>query len=259
LIAWKTGTSHGFRDAWALGLNGNVLVLVWVGNADGEGRAEMTGIKAAAPLMHSIMRLSENDPKWLDKLKPFMYKENICTVSGMLANQHCPMEKMEVTSNAQKTGLCPYHKAIVVDQTEQHRVTSDCATLSKTITKTALVLPPIQGHYYAMENSNYQGLPPMHPDCIDRTRAIGIMYPTSSSKVFIPKEIDGQKGRVVLQATHQVHGATLYWHLNESFIGQTVEDHQLAVWLPAGKHLLTVMDGEGNKLSRSFDVISDDH
>jgi penicillin-binding protein 1C len=259
LIAWKTGTSHGFRDAWALGINGDVLVLVWVGNADGEGRAEMTGIKAAAPLMHSILRLSDNDPKWLDKLKPFMRKEMLCSVSGMLANQHCPKVETEVTTNAQKSGLCNYHQSIILDEKGLYRVTSDCYPLSLASVQAAFVLPPIQGHYYAMENSNYHGLPPVHPDCEDRSRAIGIMYPTSNSKVFIPKEIDGKKGRVVLQATHQVQGAELYWHLNDLYLGQTKDDHQLAVWLPAGNHVLSVMDKEGNKLTRTFEVISDDH
>ena len=71
------------------------------------------------------------------------------------------------------------------------------------------------------------------------------------------KEIDGQKGRVVLQATHQVQGAELYWHINESYVGQTQDDHQMTIWLPAGNHLLTVMDKEGNKLTRAFEVISE--
>ena len=257
LIAWKTGTSHGFRDAWALGLNGNVLVLVWVGNADGEGRAEMTGIKAAAPLMHSIMRLSENDPKWLENLKPFMAKEILCETSGRLANQYCPKVETEVTTNAQRSGVCTYHQSIILDSKNEFRVTSDCYSLAKTNTVSVFVLPPIQGHYYGLENSNYRGLPPLHPDCADKSQVIGIIYPTFKSKVFIPKEIDGQKGRVVLQATHQVQGAELYWHINEEYIGQTKEDHQMAIWLPAGNHILTVMDKEGNKLSRSFDVVNE--
>ena len=219
----------------------------------------MTGIKAAAPLMHGILRLSDNDPKWLDNLKPFMTKEILCATSGFLANQYCPQLETEVTADAQKTGFCTYHQSIILDENSQYRVSSDCYSLTKTTTHTVFVLPPIQGHYYAKENSNYTGLPPVHPDCVDRSRAIGIMYPTAKSKVFIPKEIDGKKGRVVLQATHQVQGAELYWHLNESFIGQTKEDHQLAVWLPTGNHVLTVMDREGNKLTRTFEVISDDH
>ena len=44
-IAWKTGTSFGNRDAWAIGVSTNYVVGVWVGNADGEGRPGITGCK----------------------------------------------------------------------------------------------------------------------------------------------------------------------------------------------------------------------
>ena len=50
-IAWKTGTSFGFRDAWAVGTTKDVVVGVWVGNADGEGRPGLVGPQAAAPII----------------------------------------------------------------------------------------------------------------------------------------------------------------------------------------------------------------
>src|SRR5690606_2357256 len=53
-IAWKTGTSYGFKDAWAIGLNSKYVVGVWIGNADGEGRPELVGVKAAAPLLFDV-------------------------------------------------------------------------------------------------------------------------------------------------------------------------------------------------------------
>ena len=56
-IAWKTGTSYGFKDAWSIGVNQNYAVGVWVGNADGNGRPELVGVNAAAPLMFSVFDL----------------------------------------------------------------------------------------------------------------------------------------------------------------------------------------------------------
>jgi penicillin-binding protein 1C len=257
LIAWKTGTSHGFRDAWAVGLNSNVLVIVWVGNADGEGRADLTGIKAAAPLMHRILRLSPNDPNWLKKLKPFFSKEKVCTVSGMLANTHCPAEEMEVTQHASRSGLCPYHKTFVLDKSGTYRVSGDCYALHQAVQETVFVLPPVQGYYYQQEVPDYRGIPPLHPDCTDGLNPIGIIYPNFNSKVFIPKEMDGSTGRAIFKATHQVPGVELFWHVDEIYLGKTTDDHQQAVWLPAGSHMLTVMDAEGHKLSRPFEVIGE--
>ncbi|MDH5179068.1 MAG: penicillin-binding protein 1C, partial [Gammaproteobacteria bacterium] len=53
-IAWKTGTSYGLRDAWAIGTTKRYTIGVWVGNATGEGRPGLTGVSAAAPLMFDI-------------------------------------------------------------------------------------------------------------------------------------------------------------------------------------------------------------
>jgi penicillin-binding protein 1C len=53
-IAWKTGTSFGYRDGWAVGVTPAYAVGVWVGNADGEGRPGLTGTEAASPLMFDI-------------------------------------------------------------------------------------------------------------------------------------------------------------------------------------------------------------
>jgi len=256
LIAWKTGTSHGFRDAWSVGINGEVLVLVWVGNADGEGRADMTGIQAAAPLMHSIMRLRPNDPDWLKKLKPFMQKESICSVSGMIGNGLCPTEELEVTAHASRSGLCTYHREFILDKTKTYRVNADCYSLFDSKKETFFVLPAVQGYYYSREVPDYKGLPPQHPKCAGDINPIGLIYPNQNSKVYIPIELDESRGQTVFKATHLVLDAELYWHVDDTYHGKTTDDHQLSLWLPPGKHLLTVMDREGNKVSRTFEVVS---
>ncbi len=257
LISWKTGTSYGDRDAWAFGLNGEILVAVWIGNADGEGRADLTGIKAAAPLMHSIMRLSGSNPNWLAELKPQMSSRDICQISGLLANDYCPTIKEEVPGNAEKSGLCSYHMNFTMDASGTYRVNSSCYSLAESINQTYFVLPPAQGHYYRQINPEYKGLPSSFSACNEEVNPIGIIYPNARSKVFIPKEITGDKGRVVLQASHQNSKTIIYWHVNEVYFGMTVDDHQIEVWLPPGKHVLSLIDEDGNKSSRRFEVIGE--
>jgi len=53
-LSWKTGTSYGLRDGWAIGVTPQHTVAVWVGNASGEGRAGLTGATMAAPLLFDI-------------------------------------------------------------------------------------------------------------------------------------------------------------------------------------------------------------
>jgi penicillin-binding protein 1C len=62
-ISYKTGTSYGYRDAWALGFDSNFVVGVWVGRADGTAVAELTGRKAAAPLLFNVFAALKSMPK----------------------------------------------------------------------------------------------------------------------------------------------------------------------------------------------------
>ena len=256
-IAWKTGTSFGFRDAWAIGLNGTVLVAVWIGNADGEGRAGLTGISAAAPILLEIMRLSDHDPKWLEELRPLMERKKVCIVSGFLANAFCPSQSMEVPKNAEKSGICSYHKRIHVDKSETYSVNSSCYPLTSSVEKTAFVLPPSIGFYYRQQHLTYQGLPPLYPSCADDTsNPIDIIYPNQGSKVFIPIELSGEKGRVILEASHADQNATLFWNIGGNFYGETTKTHRLEVYLQTGRHQLKVVDKNGNERLRTFEVIS---
>ena len=258
LISWKTGTSFGFRDAWAIGLNGTVLTAVWVGNADGEGRAGLTGINAAATPFLEIMRLSDHDRDWLNKLKPLMDQKTICIQSGMLANKFCPAELMEVPRNAENSGICTYHKEFWMDQTSSHQVNNSCYSLTKAKKESHFVLPATMGYYYSKTHPDYTGVPPLHPDCLGGgNNPIQITYPNHKSKVFIPITLDGEKGRMVLEASHQDKQATLFWSIGNQFYGKTQNDHQLEVYLPKGNHVLRVTDNNGNERIRTFEVISD--
>ncbi len=57
-IAYKTGTSYGYRDAWALGYDGKYVIGVWVGRADNGSVPGITGIKTAAPLLFTAFQRS---------------------------------------------------------------------------------------------------------------------------------------------------------------------------------------------------------
>lgn len=59
-IAYKTGTSYGYRDAWAAGFDGRTTIVVWVGRPDSSATPGLTGRGAAAPLLFdAFQRLAE--------------------------------------------------------------------------------------------------------------------------------------------------------------------------------------------------------
>lgn len=258
-IAWKTGTSFGFRDAWAVGLNGEILVGVWVGNADGEGRAGLVGSSSAGPILTELMRLSDYEPSWLENLQPFAHAVETCAISGMLAAPDCPVRKITMVGiQGEKSGLCPYHQKKWVDEAGQYLVNRSCYDMEKAHDQVFFILPPKEGYYYQKNHSDYVGVPSLFPGCaVAQDHVLTINYPEENARIFIPREIQGDKSEVILEASHQNAGVELFWHLNETYLGSTVGEHKQSLTLPKGRYTVTIMDSEGNSYSRNFEVLSE--
>ena len=83
-----------------------------------------------------------------------------------------------------------------------------------------------------------------------------LVYPKPGAEIFIPRELDGSKGSSIFELAHRKPTAVVYWHINGSFIGATVQKHQMAIQPTKGNHVLTVVDDEGEVLERPFKVLS---
>ena len=257
-IAWKTGTSFGFRDAWAVGLTPNYVVCVWVGNADGEGRPGLVGIEAAAPVLFDIFRLLPNG-KWFETPKSKLKKIKICKQSGYKASEYCTDISDELVPVAgEKTVVCPFHKRIHLDRTENYRVTDQCETVANMQHKNWFILPPAMEYYYKIKNSDYKELPQFMTGCDGNsaTNVMELIYPKNGATVYIPLELDGTRGKIVLNAAHRNQQSKIYWHIDGEFIATTTNYHQLAVSPAPGKHTLTLVDENGERLVQVFTVLN---
>jgi penicillin-binding protein 1C len=259
-LAWKTGTSFGFRDAWAIGVTPQYVVCVWAGNADGEGRPGLTGIDMAAPVMFDIFKQLPAG-RWFATPKNYLKKILTCKQSGYKASEFCP-DKVEQLSSplGEKTVICPYHKIVHLDKSERFQVTDNCAPVSSMIHKSWFILPPTMEYYYKIKNSDYKTLPAFMDGCIgaENNQVMEMIYPKDKARVYIPLEFDGQRGRIVLTATHISRQAKVYWHLDNTFIGTTKNSHQLAVSPSAGRHVITLVDDKGERLTQDFTVLDKD-
>lgn len=256
-IAWKTGTSFGFRDAWAVGLTPNYVVCVWVGNADGEGRPGLVGIEAAAPVLFDIFRLLPNG-KWFETPTTKLKKLKICKKSGYKAAEYCTdvVEEL-VPVSGEKTAICPFHKLVHLDRTSTFRVTDQCESIPYMQHKSWFILPPAMEYYYKIKNSDYKSLPPFKAGCelSGGNSVMEIIYPKNNAIVYIPLEQDGSRGKIVLNAAHRNPGAKIYWHIDNEYISTTTNFHQLAISPPPGKHTLTLVDENGERLVQVFTVL----
>ena len=254
-VAWKTGTSFGFRDAWAIGTTKDYVVGVWVGNADGEGRPGLVGVQAAAPILFDVFDKLPNS-EWFEKPFDEMTEIEICNRSGYRATEICEEKKTEFIQNAGlKTAPCPYHITVNVDFLEKNQINTSCESLENIKQKSWFVLPPLMEYYYKDKNPFYKSLPKFRNDCLGEVKnAMKFIYPTEKTTIFLPKNFDGKKNELILKVAHSNKEAVLFWYIDNTFLGTTNELHQFAVNLKKGNYTISVTDNFGLEIYEQITI-----
>ena len=254
-IAWKTGTSYGGRDAWAIGFTPRYVVGVWVGNASGEGRPGLTGVGNAAPILFDLFSLLEGSA-WFDKPYDELTRIPVCRLSGHKASPYCPeTDTTDVPLAGLNTGICPYHRLVHLSADGRYRVNTSCEPASRIRSVPWFILPPAQEYYYKRYHIDYRPLPPVKPGCEDSfQQSIDLIYPEHQAVLFLPKGFTGEQEQFVFQAAHARPDAVIYWHIDDRFIRETRGEHQMACRVGRGKHLLTLVDDYGEQRKIWFEV-----
>ena len=256
-IAWKTGTSFGNRDAWAIGTNSRYVVGVWVGNANGEGRPELTGVTNAAPILFDIFNVLPRK-NWFQPPLNDLETVEVCKQSGYLAQEDCPKVKQLITKIGKKTAICPYHKWVHLDKSEQFRVNSDCESVENIVNKKWFILPPVMEWYYKSQHIDYKTLPPYRSDCQQYQQAsMDFIYPKPNSKIYLAKDFYGKIQPVVLKIAHSNRESKLFWSLDNQFLGETQTFHEMPIKPETGIHYITVTDEFGNEIKRKIEIINE--
>lgn len=254
-IAWKTGTSFGFRDAWAIGTTKDYVVGVWVGNADGEGRPGLVGVQTAAPILFDVFDILPKS-EWFSKPYDEMQEVDLCAESGYRASPNCPNKTPTFIQRAGlKTSPCPFHVLVHLDQNEHYQVNSSCEDLSTMVHKSWFVLPPLMEYYYKAQNPFYKALPPFRDDCLG-VSGVGMdfIYPKDRNSIFLPKDFDGHTNDLILKVAHSKPETLIFWYLDEVYLGSTKDIHEFAMRPKPGKHVVTVVDAFGNESKRWIEI-----
>ncbi len=261
-VAWKTGTSFGFRDAWAIGVTPDYVVGIWCGNADGEGRPELLGIRAAAPVLFDVFNLLTTKQLWFHKPLSEMASASLCRQSGYLASDICDViDTVLIPTSGSRFSVCPYHKIVHLDKTGKWRVNSDCENPSNMQHLTWFVLPPTMEWYYKSHSSTYKVLPPFRSDCLptlqmSKNASMQIIYPHDFTKIYVPTELDGTLGSAIFEVAHRNASISIFWHLDQQYIGATKIYHRMALRPSKGKHTITLVDENGETLSQDFEILN---
>ncbi|MDR2621337.1 MAG: penicillin-binding protein 1C [Dysgonamonadaceae bacterium] len=255
-IAWKTGTSYGFRDAWAIGITPKYVVGVWVGNASGEGRPNLTGARTAGPVMFDVFELLPTS-KWFEYPMGQFVEAEICHQSGHLKSRFCEdIDTVLICPNGLHSDPCPFHTIVNLTADEQFRIYETCAEAGASIRKSWFILPPAWAWYYKQHHPEYKSLPPLKPDCGESNyQPMQFIYPQGNVKVNLPKQLDGTIGEITFELAHNNPQAVIFWHIDNEYIASTTDFHKLSVRLLPGVHSVTVVDNEGNTLSCRIEAV----
>jgi penicillin-binding protein 1C len=256
-IAWKTGTSHGFRDAWAIGVDNKYVVGVWVGNAHGEGRPGIVGIEAAAPIMFEIFN-GLPAQNWLSSPDKWLAQTDVCIQSGMLATKYCNSHTIKIPTSATQMKTCNYHQPVFLHKHTQKRAHADCIPSDSLEFVSWFVLPPIIANYYKKYNPIYISIPEWHTGCSSNNQfelPMQWIYPKPGMTITIPARQIEMEGQTVFKVAYNSPMAKLFWFMNEDHIGTTVEFHELAIRPEPGRHRFTCVNEAGQEIGQMVEII----
>lgn len=246
-IAWKTGTSFGNKDAWAIGVTPEFVVAVWVGNATGEGRPTLTGASYAAPVMFEIFN-SLPSTSWFSKPYDDLEELIVCETSGFLAKEECPKKSVLTTITTNDHTICPYHKIVHLDKNEQFQVNTSCESSNNIVSKSWFILPPVMEWYYKNNHIDYRNLPPFREDCseLSSSKRLDFVYPKHKSIIYTTKNFGGELQPFIAKAVSSEKG-NVFWYLNETYLGTTNLFHEMNIYAPKGDNILRIINTKGEE------------
>ena len=256
-IAWKTGTSFGGRDAWAIGVDKKYAVAVWVGNATGEGRPTISGVRQAGPILFDLFKLLPNSD-WFNTPYDDLEEVETCETSGYLATELCPKNTEKIPFRATRTSTCPYHQLLHVDTTESYQVNSSCQNISSIKSIPFFILPPTVSYYYKRYHQDYLLPPPLREDCYSTTGFgnINFIYPKHNDEITLTLDFNSQKQPFIAKAATNSREDIIYWYLDKVYLGKTELVHEMSIKSTVGSHLLTIVDAKGNERTITIKILS---
>ena len=247
-IAWKTGTSYGKRDAWAVGYNPDYTVGVWMGNFDGTGAPELSGAEMAVPLLFEIFNAIDYKPrkKWFDKHKDVLERD-VCSETGLLLMENCEhyIKDYSIKRVSPKT-KCNLYKKFYVDEKETIQYCPECLPnedykkVNYPIYSAELTL------WYLKNKIVFKRPPPHNPVCQAKRSGDGplILSPSADYEYFLE---ENSKQQILLQAASDASVKTQYWYINDQFYKACKPGDRIFFQPEEGILSITCMDDVGRK------------
>lgn len=248
-VAWKTGTSYAFRDAWTVGVVGPYVLAVWVGNFDGAANPALVGREAAAPLFFAISDgLIDADWPDTDPSPELNVREvDVCAPTGDLPGRYCPRtERSWFIPGVSPIRVSDVHRAIDIEIDSGLRACSASGSTRKEVFE---FWPSDIASVFEHAGIAIRRPPAWQPDCPLAAQAASGKPPTITSPdnrlVYQVRAARRDQEKLALQATTDSDARWLYWFANGRFVARVARDVP-AYWNPPlGEHEIAVVDDLG--------------
>jgi penicillin-binding protein 1C len=258
-IAWKTGTSWGFRDAWSAGIVGPYVLVVWIGDFEAQGNPSFVGADAAAPLFFRIAdALNLQEPDQIIKPQeppPGVSRVAVCAESGDLPNKYCP-QTVETWYIPGKSPIrvSQLHRAVVIDIGTGHPV---CPPYTANATRQEIFeFWPSDMMKLFREAGMPRRKAPAIPDCaVDDGSDIPKIATPLRGVTYTLRHKAGAE-TIPLEASTAADVDSVFWFDGGVLIAKSGVTHGAIAWTPAadGMHLIRVIDDHGRTAERDVTI-----
>ncbi|MCJ8278295.1 MAG: penicillin-binding protein 1C, partial [Bdellovibrionales bacterium] len=259
-VAWKTGTSVGFRDAWAVGVFDHYAIAVWVGHFSGKGNPAFVGRHASGPLMFSLIeafsKLRELDfPDPAPTAKMNIEEVEFCAISGHLPNEHCPHRKKGwFIPGVSPISTCQVHRQIEIDLVSGKQ---SCPKLEGKKEKKVFEYWTTDLLKLFKQAGIGRKLPPtLHASCEGENHGeVGPQILSPKKEIVYHLRSRGSDSKQIpLLAIADGNVKKLSWYINNELVGVSDVSDPLVWKAKTGRHTAKAIDEQGRMAEVSFDV-----
>ena len=245
-FAWKTGTSYGKRDAWAIGFNPNYTIGVWMGNFNGVGSPNLSGAEVAVPLLFDLFNAIDynSDVKWFEVPEELIIRK-VCSESGLIPTQYCTNVISDFAiKDKSHNEICNIHKPVYVNLDDNIQYCTGCLPSSNYKKVVYAVYDPELSVWFSQNKYDYHKPPKHNPNCTAKFAEDGprILSPSENYEYFLEKNSSQE---ILLMAASDSRVKTHYWYVNEKFIKKSKPGEKV-FFIPDEKELkITCLDDKG--------------
>jgi penicillin-binding protein 1C len=262
-VAWKTGTSYSFRDAWSIGIFGPYVLAVWIGNFNGESNPVFVGRKAAAPLFFEIVDAVKAHriltTHALDRTFPQILKVAVCSVSGQIPGPYCKNRvKSWFIPGRSPIRTCDIHRSIIIDSKTGLRACPS-VDLKDSRMEVFEFWPSDLLDVFRIAGIPRRIPPPWHPGCsIQARRHQGIPPQITSPRrglIYNIRMTSQVNQEIPLTAITDADAGQVYWFMDNAYLGASPSARPF-FWSPkSGEYTIQAVDSLGRSDSRKITLV----